>query len=62
MDTDQKRAADILIQWREVERAMEDPAVGVEAVAILRAEAEQLRDEYQQLLRPEAPQGRLPNP
>jgi hypothetical protein len=62
MDTNQKRAADILVQWREVERAMEDPAVGEEAVAILRAEADHLRDEYQQLLGPETARGRLPTP
>jgi hypothetical protein len=62
MDSDQKRAADILMQWRQVELSMEDPAVGQEALAILRAEADQLRDAYQRLIETEAPSGGLPNP
>ena len=60
MDDGQKRAADILVQWREVELAMEDPAVGEEALKLLRANAEHLRDEYQRLLRPETPSGARP--
>lgn len=50
MEPEQQRAADLLIQWREVERAMEDPAVGQAALEALRAEASRLRDEYQRLL------------
>lgn len=50
MEPDQQRAADLLIQWREVERAMEDPAVGEAALEALRADADRLRDEYQQLM------------
>ena len=50
MEPEQQRAADLLIQWREVERAMEDPAVGQAALDALRAEASRLRDEYQRLL------------
>jgi hypothetical protein len=53
MDEGQKRAADVLVQWREVERAMEDPAVGEEGLKMLQAEAERLRDEYQRLVRPD---------
>lgn len=53
MDDGQKRAADILVQWREVERAMGDPAVGEEGLKILQAEAEHLRDEYELLLKSE---------
>ena len=59
MDEGQKRAADILVQWREVERAMEDPAVGEEGLKLLRAEAEHLRDEYQRLVEPEAPRAEV---
>lgn len=50
MEPEQQRAADILIQWREVERAMEDPAVGQAGLEALRAEAGRLRDEYQLLV------------
>jgi hypothetical protein len=62
MDDGQKRAADILVQWREVERAMEDPAVGEEGIKILQAEAEQLRDEYERLLESEQSQANIPDP
>jgi hypothetical protein len=62
MESGQKRAADILIQWRELERAMEDPAVGEEAIKIMRAEADQLRDQYERLLGEDASSGRLPDP
>jgi hypothetical protein len=55
MEPDLKRAADVLVQWREVERAMEDPAIGQAAMEALQEEADRLRDEYQQLVR--APTG-----
>jgi hypothetical protein len=44
-------AAAILAQWREVERAKSDPALGPEAMVDLQAEADRLRDEYQSLVR-----------
>ena len=55
MDEGQKRVADILVQWREIERAMEDPAVGEEALKIMQAQADRLRDDYQRLVGPEPP-------
>jgi hypothetical protein len=52
----------VLERWRAVERSMQDPAVGEEALDALRAEAAALRDEYQRLViearaksRPEPP-------
>jgi hypothetical protein len=50
MSPDQKRAADVLVQWREVERAMEDPAVGEVALEALRADAAELQTEYERLV------------
>ena len=50
MDDEHKRAADVLVKWREVERAMEDPAVGQAGLEALQAEAARLRDEYQRLV------------
>jgi hypothetical protein len=50
MDDEHRRAADVLLQWREVERAMEDPAVGQAGLEGLQAEAARLRDEYQRLV------------
>ena len=49
MDDEHKRAADVLVQWREVERAMGDPAVGQVGLEALQAEAARLRDEDQRL-------------
>jgi hypothetical protein len=57
MDDGLKRAADILVRWREVERGMEDPAVGTEALELLQADAATLRDEYQRLVQPDATPG-----
>lgn len=57
MDEELKRAADLLAQWREVELAMEDPAVGEQGVQILQTEADHLRDEYQRLVGEEGPAG-----
>jgi hypothetical protein len=54
MEPDQKRAADVLVRWREVERAMEDPAIGQAAMEALQDEADRLRDEYQRLVSPQA--------
>jgi hypothetical protein len=62
MDDGQKRAAAILVHWREVERAMEDPAVGDEGLKILQDEADHLRDEYQMLLRSEQSETSIPDP
>jgi hypothetical protein len=59
MDEDLKRAADLLSQRREVELAMEDPAVGEQGVQILQTEADYLRDEYQRLIGPEEQARRL---
>jgi hypothetical protein len=61
MDEDLKRAADLLARRRDVELAMEDPAVGEQGVLILQTEADRLRDEYEQLVRPEDP-ARPPDP
>ena len=47
----QRLAAAVLTQWREVERAMKDPAVGIEAMAALQTEADRLRADYQDLVR-----------
>ena len=60
MDEELKRAADLLARRRDVELAMEDPAVGVEGVQILQTEADRLRDEYERLVRSDE-QGRLPD-
>jgi hypothetical protein len=61
MNPEQRRQADVLVQWREVERAMEDPAVGQAGVEVLQAEADRLREEYEQLVSPEAGTGEAPN-
>lgn len=47
----QRIAAEILAQWREVERAMQEPGVGPEAMADLQAEADRLKAEYQGYIR-----------
>lgn len=51
MDEELRRAADLLARRREVELAMEDPAVGEQGVQILQSEADRLRDEYEHLVR-----------
>jgi hypothetical protein len=61
MDPEQKRQADVLVQWREVERAMEDPAVGQAGVEVLQAEADRLQEEYEQLVSTEAGTGEAPD-
>lgn len=50
MGPDQQRAADVLVQRREVKRAMDDPAVGQARLDVLQAEAVRLRLEYQRLV------------
>ena len=50
VNDEQKRAADLLMRRREVELAMEDPAVGQAGVEILQAEADHLSVEYQRLV------------
>jgi hypothetical protein len=57
MEPEQKRQADVLVRWREVERAMEDPAVGQAAMELLQGEADRLRDEYDRLIGPQTAPG-----
>ena len=57
----QRIAAVILEEWRAVERAMNDPSMGPDALEILRAEAARLRNEYQRLIA-ESRQHRRPEP
>jgi len=45
----QSMAAVVLEEWRAVERAMNDPALTVQALEELRTEAARLRDRYQEL-------------